>query len=103
MSHYRHIPTMPWGKYRHQTIDQVPAGYLWWVLENCEQVDATLRVSIEEELASRLPQRAVTATATTIDRDYLVSWCRRAAVVCHPDHGGSVQAMKLVNELRAAI
>ena len=27
---------MPWGKFKHYDIEDVPSGYLKWLAENCE-------------------------------------------------------------------
>ena len=92
---------MPWGKYRGQLLRTVPGSYLFWTLEECKTVDPLLRRQIENELARRLPQRPpVQVTKSGADPSKILDWCRRAAIACHPDHGGSVKAMKLVNELR---
>lgn len=97
---------MPWGKHRGKSLSDVPGSYLFWVLEECDKVQWTLRSAIEEELASRLPQQVAYTpppplTSSGISRSTIIEWCRRASLACHPDRGGSVAAMKLVNELRS--
>lgn len=93
--------SMPWGKYKGVPLSQVPGSYLFWVLEECESADGLLKMDIQQELSRRLPPRPVPAAQPTIDRARILDWCKRAAIACHPDHGGSVRAMKLVNELRS--
>lgn len=98
---YRNV--MPWGKHKGRPLADVPGSYLFWVLEECESVDASLQRNIREELARRLPKPPPSQPPSIIDRSYILAWCRRAALACHPDHGGSVAAMKLVNELRSMV
>lgn len=100
MSHYQR---MPWGKYRGQHIGDIPGSYLFWVLEECDSVNAMLKREICKELASRLPRPVTPTVQPSVDRAKILDWCRRAAVTCHPDHGGSVKAMKLINELRSML
>lgn len=98
MSYYTR---MPWGKHRDCLLSDIPGSYLFWVLEQCESVDGLLRRSIEGELARRLPQPSPRVIREGVDKATVLDWCRRAAIACHPDHGGSTKAMKLVNELRS--
>ena len=94
---------MPWGKHKGRLLSDCPGAYLWWILEECDTADAGLKYEIRRELAGRLPQPAPPATQPSVDRAKVLDWCRRAAVVVHPDHGGSVKAMQLVNELRSML
>lgn len=101
MSHYQR---MPWGKYRDRRLSDVPGSYLFWVLEECDSTGAALKHAIRQELARRLPQPPpIRVTQPGVDRAKILEWCRRAAIACHPDHGGSVKAMKLINELRSML
>jgi hypothetical protein len=96
---------MPWGKHKNESLDNIKGSYLFWVLEECDSADESLKADIREELGSRLPQRPrpTPVVQPGVDRAKVLEWCRRAAIACHPDHGGSVKAMKLVNELRGMI
>jgi hypothetical protein len=95
---------MPWGKYRDRRLCEVPGSYLFWVLEECDSAGAALKHEIRQELARRLPQpQPIRVVESNTDRAKILDWCRRAAVACHPDHGGSVKAMKLINELRSML
>ena len=100
MSYYTR---MPWGKYRDRILSDIPGSYLFWVLEECDSADATLKYEIRQELARRLPQQPQVVIQQSVDRATILDWCKRAAIACHPDHGGSVKAMKLVNELRSML
>jgi uncharacterized protein (DUF3820 family) len=98
---YAYSATMPWGKYKGQRLQVIPGSYLFWLLESGEGLSLALRSDIEDELGSRLPQPMPQAVISRIDKqDFVLAWCKRAALACHPDRGGSVTAMKLVNELR---
>jgi hypothetical protein len=88
--------TLPFGKHKGQPLSSVPGSYLWWLLEDCDSLSDDLRVVIEVELRSRLSPAPRVGVDATVIRD----WFRRAALACHPDRGGSVTAMRLVNELR---
>jgi hypothetical protein len=95
---------MPWGKHKGRLLCDCPGAYLWWVLEECDSADHMLKHEIRSELARRLPQPPpIRVVQPNADRAKILDWCRRAAVACHPDHGGSFQAMKLVNELRSML
>ena len=39
------MPTMPFGKHRDKPLDQIPRGYLRWVLRECE-----LSPSLQEDI-----------------------------------------------------
>lgn len=43
---------MPFGKYKGQEIDDIPADYLEWCLTNC-----TLSYQLEEEMQSQLAMK----------------------------------------------
>jgi hypothetical protein len=46
------MPTMPFGKHRHQRIDHIPRGYLRWVLATCD-LSPSLRDDIEAVVAQK--------------------------------------------------
>ncbi len=92
---------MPWGKHKGVLLSKVPGSYLFWVLEESDTSDAMLMALIRDELVRRLPSRPAVAVQSSLDKHRIIAWCRRAALVCHPDHGGSVEAMKLINELKS--
>lgn len=91
------MTTMPFGKFKGCELEKVPTSYLVFVAEQCDNIDPALKCEVRQEIVDRfsnpLPVRS-------IDRGYLVDWCRRASFAAHPDQGGSVGMMKLVNELR---
>jgi uncharacterized protein (DUF3820 family) len=44
---------MPFGKYKGQDVEDVPTGYLMWLLENGDNVPATLIEEMENQLKLR--------------------------------------------------
>jgi hypothetical protein len=98
---------MPWGKYQGRDLTLVPASYLAWILEELGNVDGVLQGAIRRELARRfglrpsapppMPPSPCRRCAELAER--WPAMYRRLAAACHPDHGGSASAMKLVNEL----
>ena len=91
---------LTFGKHKGLLLEHVPGSYLWFILEQCSSIDQSLRAAVLAELRNRLPAEE---TRQTIDLQFLVGWCRRSALACHPDRGGSVEAMKLTNELRTVV
>ena len=98
------MTSMPWGKHRGTPLSQVPAGYLWWVIE-ASNAGADLRAGVRRELARRLgaeidpapgpllplpPDDPQTCTAV---RDLVALGYRALARRSHPDTGGNHNAM----------
>jgi len=46
--------TMPWGKYRGELLDDVPSGYLLWLLENEKVSDPLFQRRIAQTFAARV-------------------------------------------------
>ncbi len=101
---------LEFGKYRGHQLDEVPASYLAWLLEEARTLDAALRRAIRAELADRigatlgghpvtprlLPAPDVAnAAASIIDTGFRV-----VAKATHPDIGGSHGAMLAVGSAR---
>lgn len=57
---------MPFGKHKGKTLDQVPAGYLGWLLDNVESMYPETRRAIETYLG-RAP--STPAPASEVQRD----------------------------------
>ncbi len=103
---------MPWGKHRGVPLDQVPLGYLGWVLEAgyAERTPALL-TAIRIEVAQRLnlrppppppsgrvgppPQELAPVLGELVATGY-----KHLALKAHPDRGGSTAAMQRLNQLR---
>jgi hypothetical protein len=111
---------MPFGKHRHKDLREIPESYLRWCLKNLEDLDAHLWWAISDELSRRQPVsgngsaqeqgqafRVSRAEMATVLDDVVARWYREASRRWHPDHGGNVLAMQVVNDccerLRAEI
>jgi uncharacterized protein (DUF3820 family) len=44
---------MPWGKHKGELIEDIPAGYLRWALDNAENLKDDLREEIENQLSMK--------------------------------------------------
>ena len=108
---------MPFGKYRDQDLDDIPDSYLLWVLNNVESLNPFLRrailsrLDLDEPAPSPPPPRPNRGPDLSRLRDEVMAEVRRVrrrlAAQMHPDRGGDVRAMQLVNaaadELEAAV
>lgn len=110
---------MPFGKYRGREIKDIPDNYLIWVLQNVDLWDLDLKEEIEsfvgehEFRGSRTAssdrgwkKRASGATETPPPtdgtkqriRDAIDQWRGKLARRFHPDRGGDVQTMQVINQ-----
>jgi hypothetical protein len=98
---------MPFGKHAGKRLDEVPPGYLVWVLENCRRIDPDLREAIEqmlEEGGSSEPdptpgRRWRTDPPAGPDWPAVIrQWYRSLCFDFHPDRGGTTEAMQAINE-----
>jgi hypothetical protein len=87
---------MPFGKYRTWELEDIPDGYLLWVLDHCERLSPTLREAICRQL--QVSQGAVWAPPAPHWEEVLRTWYRQLVLDFHPDRGGSTEAMQAVNE-----
>jgi hypothetical protein len=94
---------MPWGKHKYKPLCTIPGSYLFWLLEESCTLDTWLRNAIQAELLTRLPNVQLPSPSTGVNPDSVVAWCRKASLKCHPDQGGNVELMKLLNELREMV
>lgn len=93
---------MPWGKHKGEELEDIPAGYLGWVLEEGTNVAPALKEAITAELSQRLRLYATRrasgvavpdpATAAMV-LDLIDVGFRTLARKVHPDAGGSHEAM----------
>jgi hypothetical protein len=98
---------MPWGKYRGRYLGDIPLSYLAFVVD-ADYTAPWLRSACWDEIRRRSPFAGYEPRARCNDSSSsrwpshfdFKGWYRRMAVACHPDHGGSMVAMKLLNELR---
>lgn len=100
--------TMPFGKYRGEALENVPASYLRWVLREADCVDdwTWLRPALEAELRRR--ERAGRGSPPP-RQDYQVlpdiepvvaAWYRELSLRFHPDRGGHPERMIALNIAR---
>ena len=97
---------MPWGKYKGRPLSEVPAGYLAWTLEECDNVRGEFRRALELELIDRLglevrpagPYRAPAPPRPPANwPDVVRRWHREMVLEFHPDRGGSTEACQVLN------
>jgi hypothetical protein len=87
---------MPWGKHRGLRLDQVPSGYLAWVVEESD-ADDWLVSAVRQVLANRFSRTAPTCGRCERLAVEWPSMYRRLALAVHPDRGGTTEAMQAVN------
>jgi hypothetical protein len=93
---------MPWGKFEGEYLDDIPASYLRWVLDNCRNITPALRRAIRETLqgSDRTqggrggPAYPPPANLPEIIR----SWHRQLCLDYHPDRGGDTAVMQALND-----
>jgi hypothetical protein len=92
---------MPFGKYKNRLLTDIPPSYLEWCLNNIADLSPYLRREMEQ-LVGVQPQRP--ATSVDVDsiraglREVIKRWYRHASMRHHPDHGGSNERQRVVNE-----
>jgi len=86
---------MPFGKYRNVPLEEVPDGYLLWLLDNCQQLSPTLREAMEERLG--LNQRRRAAPVPNWE-EVVRAWYQQMALAFGPECGGSDEALRVVEE-----
>ena len=78
---------MIFGKYKGVPINEIPEGYLEWLIDN---------VNLYEPLLSAVYEALIAKTA---DRHDIKTVYRRMAFKYHPDRvGGSTEIMQAINE-----
>ena len=83
---------LPFGKYKDKHIDQVPLGYLEWLLK-WNGLYADLREDIQREIAHRIGPPPEEGSIM----DLITAGYRAIALKYHPDKGGSIVAMQRLN------
>jgi len=106
---------MPWGKHKGKYLDEIDAGYLWWVLEHSDSRDAWLKSEIKMELVRRLkahfeeprpsrsrsvkiPEKLMEASRAIVKAGY-----RQLLMKYHPDHGGDKEKTIKLNDAHKAL
>ncbi len=99
------LPTMPFGKYKGWLIEDLPQGYLEWLVDNVD-LRPQLASQVRRELQLRLESVHEHQGYTTQGKDLgplVTRWYGQLSRRFHPDRGGSDQAMAAVNEARALL
>jgi hypothetical protein len=116
---------MPFGRHRGKPIDQLPDGYIDWLLglelrpplRDWVIEEATVREELEEERyqarvraaraegsvegkSLRTPSASVPTDLERAVRDIVKRGYRACAVAYHPDHGGTVEKMQSINSAK---
>jgi hypothetical protein len=98
---------LPFGKYKGRRLEDVPTGYLVWVVNHVDRLDPYLRRAIEHELDDRNPAEAGANSNERHAGDgslpaawsgIITTWYRQLVRDYHPDRGGSVEVMAALNE-----
>jgi hypothetical protein len=89
-------------RFRGCGISEIPSWYLRWVLEYLD-LRPHLRLAVEDELAARAGEDDRTTRGDSrylnvmVAREIITAGRRSLALRHHPDHGGNVERMKLIN------
>ena len=86
---------MPFGRHRGKPLEEIPADYLEWILDNCTNLTPRLRSAIGRTLGNAESPSTGVAIPTLAN-----AWYRKLSLEFHPDRGGSHDAMKAVNRGR---
>lgn len=88
---------MPFGRYRGQRLEDIPAGYLCWLLEECD-LKPHVRAAVERAYRRACgPDEPETGRAIAI-APLVARWHRQLAMEFHPDkRGGSHVGMVAIN------
>src|SRR5262245_12401253 len=95
---------LPWGKFRGQTLENVPAGYLGWIVEE-SNAEREIKLAALQELACRFgfeSEEQPCQRCEELGRRWPAMY-HRLALAVHPDRGGTTEAMQAVNELDEAL
>jgi 2-phosphoglycerate kinase len=90
---------MPWGKHKGKPLDEIPLSYLGFVFEECDNISLGLEEEVRYEIATRIKASLEDEQPEQIDKKRLKDWYKKASILCHPDHGGTNEIMKLMNEM----
>jgi hypothetical protein len=96
---------MTFGKHEGEQVSDVPTSYLRWCLRICDNLEPWLRSAIAREMDRRNQEKARQEQPQQARRDLpanltelIPRWYRQLALRYHPDRGGSVEAMRVVND-----
>ena len=92
----------PFGKYKGYDLQDIDDGYLWWVVDNCQKLNARLKHTILDELARRdemgsRDRRRGKVPRVPVLLNIVAAGRRALSLKHHPDCGGSVAVMQEIN------
>jgi hypothetical protein len=96
-------PRLPFGKHKGKLVSEAPLSYLAWLLS---ETDLTFRSTLRAAIARRLHEWSGEFAGESSRGGgpnpnaaaVLRRWYRRMANRHHPDKGGSVHSMSLIND-----
>jgi len=96
---------MPWGKYRGKALWELPAGYIDWLMTNCDllQRNEGLFFLLGREMLRRYQRFAPAPAPPGITREQVSQVRKVLALQYHPDRGGNLEAMKAINSFYDAL
>ena len=106
------VPLMPFGKHRGKRLKSVPTDYLQWCLEECRNLTNELRTNIATELRKRgeweplveeeFSTEALSELGNELAEKVKIIY-KQLTLQCHPDRGGSPEAMKAINDFHRLV
>jgi uncharacterized protein (DUF3820 family) len=91
-------PRMTFGKHYGKRVCDVPRNYLRWCLANVVDLDPALRRAMNDTLQDRHNGEPTTETSPAPLDPLVRRWFNECAMTYHPDRGGDVESMKVVND-----
>jgi hypothetical protein len=98
---------MPFGKFQGSLVSDLETWYLRWLVQGNELRNERIREAIVKELERRPataesepqppPQRRPRKPRAGTWEPILRAWYRDLALEFHPDRGGSLEAMQVIN------
>ena len=94
---------MPFGKFKGETIDEIPSTYLVYALEKFE-MPLELEEGMREELIVRFDLFTPSSRQASSPIDKKINSAYRiVSKKYHPDTGGSHEAMTAINEFKSLL
>ena len=90
---------MPFGKYRGVLVADLPDDYLTWLhgIELHEPLRTAVKTEFELRFTKPNTNTSVPSDVKVMASELIAAGYRKMSLAHHPDHGGSHQAMVLVN------
>lgn len=92
------ITHMPFGRHKGRPLSEIPSEYLSWLLRECD-LRPWLHDAVEAELQDRVSGFRQEHDHPPVALDTIITqWHRELVKRHHPDRGGSLEAMKAIND-----